>query len=515
MTTIEVGKRLQIADVVRVARWDAPVALCAEAVARMRQGRAVVEGRLGDGLPHYGINTGFGALAEVAIPAQDLATLQLNLVRSHAAGVMEPLSRDAVRAAMLLRAQVLSTGLAGARPELADLLVGMLNGQIHPVVPSRGSVGASGDLAPLAHMALAMIGEGEVERDGTRMPAAEGLALAGLAPVVLQPKEGLALVNGTQVLTAVGLLALYDAEHLALAADVVGAMSLEAVLGTPDAFDHRVVAARPHPGQVASAALLRALLAGSQIRESHRGKNHHKVQDPYSLRCMPQVHGAVRDSLAHVRRVIEIEINSATDNPLVFPDGDILSGGNFHGEPVAIALDLLAIAAAELAAISERRVEHLVNPSLSEGLPAFLASHSGLCSGMMIAQVAAASLVSENKVLAHPASVDSIPSSANREDHVSMGMTAALKGRTVVEHTRTVLAIEALCAAVGLDLRRPLTPGVGVVAAHTAVRADVLPLDGDRVVAPDVASVARMLVPGGGLVEVALAATDGAGGVNA
>ena len=510
MTTIEVGSPLCIADVVRVAREGAPVVLCADAVARMRRGREVVEGRLDDGQPHYGINTGFGALAEVAIPAKDLAALQLNLVRSHAAGVMEPLARDSVRAAMLLRAQVLSTGHAGARPELAELLVGMLNGRVHPVIPSRGSVGASGDLAPLAHMALAMIGEGEVERDGARMPALDGLSLAGLAPVVLQPKEGLALVNGTQVLTAVGLLALHDAEHLAVAADVVGAMSLEAVLGTPDAFDARVVAARPHPGQVASAALLRALLAGSQIRESHRGKGHHKVQDPYSLRCMPQVHGAVRDSLAHVRRVIEIEINSATDNPLVFPDGDILSGGNFHGEPVAIALDLLAIAAAELASISERRVEHLVNPALSEGLPAFLASHSGLCSGMMIAQVAAASLVSENKVLAHPASVDSIPSSANREDHVSMGMTAALKGRTVVENTRTVLGIEALCAAVGLDFRRPLMPGAGVAAAHAAVRKEVPPLDGDRVMAPDMARVSRMLVPGGGLVEAALAATDGA-----
>ncbi len=510
MNTIEVGSRLTVEDVVRVAQKDAPVVLTTEAITRMRKGRAVVTSRLDDGLAHYGINTGFGALAEVAIPAKDLAKLQLNLIRSHAAGVREPLPRDAVRAAMLLRAQVLSTGHAGARPDLAELLVQMLNHRVHPIIPSRGSVGASGDLAPLAHMALAMIGEGEVEHDGERMPAARGLAMAGLEPVVLQPKEGLALVNGTQVLTAVGLLALYDAEHLTLAADVVGAMSLEAVLGTPDAFDPRVVAARPHPGQIASAALLRSLLVDSQIRDSHRGKGHHKVQDPYSLRCMPQVHGAVRDSLAHVRRVVEIEINSATDNPLVFDDGDILSGGNFHGEPVAIALDLLAIAVSELASISERRVEHLVNPALSDGLPAFLASASGLCSGMMIAQVAAASLVSENKILAHPASVDSIPSSANREDHVSMGMTAALKARTVVEHTRTVLAIEALCASVGLDCRRPLEPGAGVAAAQAAVRALVPPLGDDRPVAPDTVIIEAMLLPGGGLVEAAITAVNAA-----
>ncbi len=506
MPFVRVGDRLEVGDVVAVARGAVRVELTAEAIDRMRLGRQVVEGRLADSEPHYGINTGFGALAEVAIPPADLAMLQLNLIRSHAAGVCEPLPRDAVRAAMLLRAQVLCTGNAGARPQLAELLVAMLNAGVHPVIPSRGSVGASGDLAPLAHMALAMIGEGEVEHLGERLPAAQGLARAGLRPVVLEPKEGLALVNGTQVLTAVGLLALHDAERLAIAADVIGAMSLEAVLGTPDAFDRRVVEARPHPGQVASGALLRGLLADSEIRESHRGKGHHKVQDPYSLRCMPQVHGAVRDSLAHVRRVVEIEINSATDNPLVFPDGDILSGGNFHGEPVAIALDLLAIATAELGAISERRVEHLVNPTLSEGLPPFLAAHSGLCSGMMIAQVAAASLVSENKILAHPASVDSIPSSANREDHVSMGMTAALKARTVVSHTTTVLAIEALCAAVGLDLRAPRRPGRGVAAALGAVRQVVPPLASDRPVAPDVQKVEALLADGGGLVEAALAA---------
>ena len=499
MEGVRVGERLVIEDVLAVAR-DGRMAVLGEAAgARMDRGRRVVEDHLADGIAHYGINTGFGALAEVRISNEDLAALQVNLVRSHAAGVGEPLPRDVTRAAMLLRAQVLATGNAGARRVLADLLIAMLNAGIHPIIPSRGSVGASGDLAPLAHMALALIGEGEAEFGGRRVPAADALRAAGLEALSLQPKEGLALVNGTQVMAAVGCLLTADAEHLCRCADIAGAMTLEAVLGTPDAFDARVVNARPHPGQIASAAVLRALLAGSEIRESHRDCG--KVQDPYSLRCMPQVHGAVIDSLAHVRRVLEIEINSATDNPLVFEDGSILSGGNFHGEPLAIALDLLAIAVSELASISERRVEHLLNPGLSSGLPAFLASHSGLCSGLMIAQVAAASLVSENKVYAHPASVDSIPSSANREDHVSMGMTSALKGRQVVENTRNVLAIETLCAAVGLDWRLPRLPGVGVRAAHAAVRAVVPPLDGDRAVSPDVEKVARLLHLGGGLVE--------------
>lgn len=504
MKTIRIGEELKVADVVAVARNGAKVAVTAEALARVDAGRAVVEEHLADDAPHYGINTGFGALAEVRVSREDLDALQVNLVRSHAAGIREALPRDAVRAAMLLRAQVLATGLAGTRREPLLLLVGMLDHGVHPVIPSRGSVGASGDLAPLAHMALAMIGEGNAEYRGEIIPAADALARAGLEPLTLHPKEGLALVNGTQVLTAVGCLALADAQHIVLAADIVGAMSLEASLGTPDAFDARVVGARPHPGQIESAALLRRLLADSEIRESHRGC--HKVQDPYSLRCMPQVHGAVRDSLDHVRRTIEIEINSATDNPLVFPEGDILSGGNFHGEPVAIVLDLLAIAVSELASISERRVEHLLNPSLSQGLPPFLASHSGLCSGLMIAQVAAASLVSENKILSHPASVDSIPSSANREDHVSMGMTAALKAVTVVDNARYVLAVEALCAAAGLDHRAPRRPGTGVRAAHSKVREHVAPLENDRPVSPDIEILARCLADGGGLVEAVLAA---------
>ncbi len=508
MEAVVIGGALRLEDVVRVARQGARVTLDPLAIRRMEAGRAVIERRRDDPEPAYGINTGFGALAEVRVPLEDLDALQLNLVRSHASGVGDPLPTEVVRAAMLLRAAVFATGRSGVRPDLARLLVDMLNAGIHPVVPSRGSVGASGDLAPLAHIALALIGEGRVEVGGQVVPAAEGLARAGLTPVCLQAKEGLALINGTQVMTGTGCLALADAEHLAVAADVVGAMTLEAVRGTPDAFDARVVEARPHPGALASASLLRALLQDSEIRESHR-HGHAKVQDPYSLRCMPQVHGAVRDALQFARRVLEVEVQSATDNPLVFEDGAVLSGGNFHGEPVAIALDLLAIAVAEVASIAERRVEHLLNPSLSDGLTPFLASHSGLASGLMIAQVAAASLVAENRVLCHPASVDSIPSSANREDHVSMGMTAALKARSVVANTRAVLAIEALCAAAGLDQRRPARPGRGVRAAHDLLRSRVPPLDADRPPSPDIEEVARLLAAEGGLIEAALDACGG------
>lgn len=503
MATVMLGGALGVEDVVRVARGRERVGLLPEAIARMASTRAVVVRRRED--PVYGVNTGFGALAEVRIPADEQDALQLNLVRSHASGVGEPLPVEVVRAAMLLRAAVFATGRSGVRPGVAQLLVEMLNAEVHPVVPSRGSVGASGDLAPLAHIALAMIGEGSVVVGGTRMGAAEGLERSGLKPVRLEAKEGLALINGTQVMTGMGCLVLVDAEHLVRAADLVGAMTLEAVRGTPDAFDERVVGARPHPGALESAVCLRALLRDSEIRESHRA-GHGRVQDPYSIRCMPQVHGAVRDALRFVRGVLETEVRSATDNPLVFEDGAILSGGNFHGEPVAMALDFLAIALAELAAISERRIEHLLNPSLSDGLPPFLASRSGLSSGLMIAQVAAASLVAENRVLSHPASVDSIPSSANREDHVSMGMTAALKAGTVVDNTRTVLAIEALCAAAGLDRRKPARPGVGVRAAHDLLRSRVRPLDEDRPPAPDIEEVTRMLRAGAGLVECAFAA---------
>ncbi len=487
-----------------VARGARRVEIGSDALARMTQARAVVDEvvRGGDAAPAvYGVNTGFGALAEVRISADQVARLQQNLVRSHAAGVGQPLARDAVRGMMLLRAAVLATGRSGARPVCCERLCELLNAGVHPVIPARGSVGASGDLAPLAHLALGMIGEGLAEYRGETLPAAEALAAAGLAPLVLEAKEGLTLMNGTQHMTSVGGLAVFDAEATARIADLAGAMSLEALKGTARAFDARVIGARPHPGQQAVAVLLRELLADSPIAESH--KDCGKVQDPYSLRCMPQVHGASRDVLEFARQVLEREAASSTDNPLVFVDtGEMISGGNFHGQPVALALDAAAIAVAELANISERRVEQLVNPHLSSGLPPFLAPDSGLNSGFMIAQVTAAALVSENKVLAHPASVDSIPSSAGREDHVSMGATAALKLAIIHDHVRTVLAIELLCAAQGLDLRRPLATTRPLEAVHSAIRAKVPAMMVDRPLAPDIAAV-RALIDDGTLLAAA------------
>ncbi len=468
----------------------------------MARSRAVVDQVVagGDASPAvYGVNTGFGALAEVRISAAEVTRLQQNLVRSHSSGVGSPLPREAVRAMMLLRAAVLATGRSGARIVCCERLCELLNAGVHPEIPARGSVGASGDLAPLAHLALGMIGEGRAEYRGEVLPAAEALRRAELEPLVLEAKEGLTLLNGTQHMTAIGGLAVLDAEETARVADIAGALSLEALKGTVRAFDERVIAARPHPGQIAVATFLRALLVGSEIAESH--KNCGKVQDPYSLRCMPQVHGATRDVLEFARTVLEREAGSSTDNPLVFADeGEMISGGNFHGQPVAIALDAAAIGVAELANISERRIEQLVNPHLSSGLPPFLAPDSGLNSGFMIAQVAAAALVSENKVLAHPASVDSIPSSAGREDHVSMGATAALKLATIHDHVRTVLAIELLCAAQGIDLRRPLTTTVPLEAVHAAIRKVVPPMMVDRPLAPDIEAV-RALIDDGTLIE--------------
>ncbi|MBS1122785.1 MAG: histidine ammonia-lyase [Deltaproteobacteria bacterium] len=486
-----------------VARGVRRVEVGTRSHAAMTRARQVVDAVVagGDAAPAvYGVNTGFGALAEVRISAAQVTRLQQNLVRSHAAGVGLPLPRDAVRAMMLLRAAVLATGRSGARPVCCERLCELLNAGVHPVIPARGSVGASGDLAPLAHLALCMIGEGHAEHRGQTLPAAEALRLAGIAPLVLEAKEGLTLLNGTQHMTAVGGLAVFDAEATCRIADIAGALSLEALKGTARAFDARVIAARPHPGQIAVAQVLRELLAGSPIAESH--KDCGKVQDPYSLRCMPQVHGASRDMLAYARTVLEREAGSSTDNPLVFldgPDGDeMISGGNFHGQPVAIALDAAAIAVAELANISERRIEQLVNPQLSSGLPPFLAPDSGLNSGFMIAQVSAAALVSENKILAHPASVDSIPSSAGREDHVSMGATAALKLATIESHVRTVLAIELLCAAQGLDLRRPLRTTPRLEAIHAIIRSRVPAMMVDRPLSPDIAAV-RALIDDGSL----------------
>ncbi|HSB19342.1 MAG TPA: histidine ammonia-lyase [Anaeromyxobacteraceae bacterium] len=490
------GDTLGLEEVEAVARGEARVEVSPAARERVRESRALVEARLADGEAHYGINTGFGTLAEVRIPDADLLRLQRNLVLSHAAGVGEPLPVPEARALVLLRANVLAKGLSGIRPAAIDLLVELLNRGAVPVIPERGSVGASGDLAPLAHLALVAIGEGEAWVGGERMPGAAALARVGLAPLTLAPKEGLALVNGTQAMAAVGALALLRAERLCRVADLAGAMTLEGLLGSHRPFRAEVHEARGQPGQLAAAAHLRQLLADSPLNASHQGPGCHKVQDPYSLRCMPQVHGAARDGIAFCRGALAREVNAATDNPLVFAgSGEIVSGGNFHGQPVALALDVLAIAASHLGTISERRVEQLVNPSLS-GLPPFLAQSPGLDSGYMIAQVTSAALVSENKILCHPASVDSIPSSAGREDHVSMGMAAALKARQVVENVRTCLAIELLVAAQAVELRRPVRPAARVARAWERIRAEVPPLLHDRELHRDIEAVCRLVDEG-------------------
>jgi histidine ammonia-lyase len=488
----------------QVARDGRATRLGPDARARIDAARAVVDRiqRGGDAAPAvYGVNTGFGFLADVRISAEAIRDLQRNLIRSHAAGVGPALPIPVVRGMLLLRAQVLSLGHSGVRAEVAELLLAMLDRGVTPVVPAKGSVGASGDLAPLAHLALVVMGEGEAFFEGQKLPGAAALAKANLSPITFEAKEGISLVNGTQCMMAIGALALLDAEDAARNADIIGALSLEALKGTPRAFDPRIQAVRPHPGQAASARNLSRLLAGSGIVESHRDCG--KVQDPYSLRCMPQVHGATRDALAYARQVLEREAIAATDNPLVFPETDeMISGGNFHGQPVALALDFAGIAAAELANIAERRIEQLVNPHLSSGLPAFLSEQSGLNSGYMMAQVSAAALVSENKILAHPASVDSIPSSAGREDHVSMGVHAADKLARIVDNVRNVLAIEALCAAQGVDLRAPHRPNDALSAAHEALRARVPHLGADRPVYTDVAAI-RALLDAGALTSAA------------
>jgi histidine ammonia-lyase len=492
------GQPLDLAAIVAVARARRPVLLEADVRARIDASRGAIDAiaAAGDAAPAvYGINTGFGALAETRIREADVRALQRNLVRSHACGVGPDLGEAEVRAMMLLRAQVVAMGCSGVRACVVDLLVGMINRGVHPRIPAQGSVGASGDLAPLAHLACVLIGEGEARFEGRLMDGGEALRAAGLEPVELAAKEGLALINGTQYMTALGALAVFDAQRLATIADIAGAMSLEALKGSNRPFDDRLMRVRPHPGQGFVASNLRALLTDSAIMESH--VNCGKVQDPYSLRCMPQVHGATRDALSFAAQVLVVEANSVTDNPTVFlrEDGgaDLISGGNFHGQPVAIALDLAAIAAAELANISERRVEQLVNPALSSGLTPFLAPDSGLHSGFMIAQVASASVVSENKVLCHPASVDSIPSSAGREDHVSMGSISARKLAQVIDNVKSALAIEIITAAQGIDQRAPLTPAKGVAAAHAVVRAEIPTLLEDRPLYRDIAK-ARTLI---------------------
>ena len=449
--------------------------------------------------PVYGVNTGFGKLADQRISLSDIRQLQLNLLRSHAAGVGDPLTREETRGMLLLRANVLARGYSGVRPLLVDYLLTLLNRDVLPMIPSRGSVGASGDLAPLAHLALVLIGEGEAFVGSRRVPGRAALARVGLKPLELEAKEGLSLVNGTQAMLSLGLLALYRCEKLVNAADVAGALSLEALKGTPVAFDARIHRLRPYRGQIAVAANLRALLADSEIRTSHL--HCPRVQDAYSLRCIPQVHGAVRDALEYARATLAVEINSVTDNPLVFPGrGEVLSGGNFHGQPLGLVLDHLAIAMTELASISERRIERLTNPEYGD-LPPFLSPHPGLNSGFMMAQVTAAALASENKVFSHPASVDSIPTSGNREDHVSMGMGSALKLKQILTNAEQILAIELLCAAQGIDFHRPLRPGRGSRQVMRLIRDRVPRLDQDRPLAPDIERV-HALLAGGDLTDV-------------
>jgi histidine ammonia-lyase len=513
------GADLTIGDVEAVARGGAQATLDPAARARMERSRAVVESLVEEGAVVYGVTTGLGALADKVIDRADAEQLQENLLVSHAAGVGEPLPREVVRAMLVLRANTLALGHSGARPAVAERLLDFLRLGIHPVVPAQGSVGASGDLAPLAHLALPIIGRGQVELNGHLTPALVALRETGLEPLRLGAKEGLALLNGTQLMSGLGALLAADAARLLRTASVAAAMSVEALLGTDVAFSAAYHAVRPHPGQVAVAAELRWLLRGSEVQRSHHPLPH-KVQDPYSLRCAPQVHGAVRDALAHLERVLAIEMNAATDNPLIFPNGGVadadaratghghvISGGNFHGEPVALALDFAKLGLAELGSISERRVALLLDANLNGGLPAFLGSGSGLESGYMLLQYTAAALASENKALAHPASADSIPTSANQEDHVSMGPIAGRAARQVLQHVQQIVAIELLCAARALDLRLELlagmSPGAGVAAAHAAVREVVRPWDGDREPGADLDAVTR-LVRGGVVAALAI-----------
>jgi histidine ammonia-lyase len=483
------GQQLTLSEIVAVAGGQEQVMLSAEARVRCQAARVVVEQIVAENRAVYGVNTGFGKLSDVRIDPDKLSELQLNLVRSHSCGLGNSLSEVEARAMLLLRANVLACGLSGARPIVADTLVAMLEKGVTPVIPEKGSVGASGDLAPLAHLALAAIGEGEAFYKGERLAGGEALKRAGIQPLQLEVKEGLALLNGTQAMGAVGALALHRAERLTQLADVAGAMSLEALKGTPVAFDERIHAARPHAGQLAVAAHLRALLAGSEIRESHL-VNDPRVQDAYSLRCMPQVHGAVRDALKHAREIVETETGSATDNPLVFCEsGDVLSGGNFHGAPLAMVFDYAAIALTDLMSITERRIDRMVNPDANENLPAFLTRQPGTSSGFMMLQVTAVALLSEAKVLAHPASVDNVPTDGGKEDHVSMGMTGATKLRAIVDLAEAATAIELITGAEALEYRKPLAPGRGVQTAYEVVRTHVAPLVADRSMSADIEKI--------------------------
>jgi histidine ammonia-lyase len=489
------GQPLTLEQIVAVASGQEEVALAAGARTRVAAARSVVEKIVSENQTVYGVNTGFGKLSDVRIEPGQLNALQLNLVRSHACGIGPALSELEARAMLLLRANVLASGYSGARAVIIDTLAAMLARGVTPVIPEKGSVGASGDLAPLAHLALAAIGEGEAFYQGERLPGREALARAGIEPLELEVKEGLALLNGTQAMGAVGALALHRAERVTRLADVAGAMSLEGLKGTPVAFDERIHAARPHAGQVAVASHLRSLMEGSQIRQSHLD-NDPRVQDAYSLRCMPQVHGAVRDALKHARGIVEIETGSATDNPLVFADGDVLSGGNFHGAPLALAFDYAGIALTDLISITERRIDRVINPDANEDLPPFLTRQPGTSSGFMMLQVTAVALLSEAKVLAHPASIDNVPTDGGKEDHVSMGMTAATKLRALVGLAESVTAIELIVGAEALEHRKPLSPGGGVKAAYDIVRSHVAPLSADRSMSAEIEALSAAIRAG-------------------
>jgi len=485
------GDHLTIENVHEVAFERRRVEVHPDAIAKIRRSRAVVDAIVNEERIVYGISTGFGKLADVRIGAAELTQLQKNLIRSHASGTGDPLSQEETRALMLLRANVLAKGFSGVRPIVVERLCDFLNHHVYPVIPCRGSVGASGDLAPLAHLAVVLIGEGEVFGVSGKMSGREALEALGAPPLELQAKEGLALTNGTQATLATGLICLRRAQQLLDLADLAGAMTLEALKCTPVAFDPRIHESRPHKGQQEVAARLLRFLTNSEIRQSHL--HCARVQDAYSIRCMPQVHGPVRDCLQYVRSVIEVELNSATDNPLVFADtGDVLSGGNFHAQPLGLGYDFMAIALSELASISERRIERLLNPEYGD-LPPFLADNPGLNSGFMIAQVTAAALASENKVLSHPASVDSIPTSGNQEDHVAMAMGAALKLKQIVTNLDKILAIEFLCAAQGIDYLRPLKAGEAVETAYGRIRSRITHVSADRVLSTDIETMSEIM----------------------
>ena len=519
------GERLTLAELREVVYERRPVLLAPDAREKVAASRRIVEELVQQNRVAYAVNTGVGKLSDVRIASDQIRELQINLLRSHAVGVGSPLSEPVTRAMMLLRANSLAKGFSGVRPVVIDTLSEMLNRGVHPVIPSQGSVGASGDLAPLAHLALVLAGEGMAIQQGRQLRGAEAMSGAQVRFLALEAKEAISLMNGTQAMLAIGALSLLAAENLVDTADVLGALTLDALRGTTVAMDERIHRARPHWGQLQSARNVRRLLEGSEIRQSHIDCN--RVQDAYSLRCIPQVHGAVRDTLAFCRQVFEVEMNSAVDNPLVFAaqkdqreplrpskvpavderrshstssqgpnSGDVISGGNFHGQPIAFALDYLAIALTALAGISERRIERMVNPSLNEGLPAFLAAGAGLNSGFMIPQVTAAALASENKVLAHPASVDSITTSGNKEDYVSMGMNAALKLERVVANTTHVLAIEAAAAAQAVEFLEPLKTSPRLQQAHAAIRAVSSKVDHDRVLADDLSNLAQLIRDG-------------------